>query len=186
MKPFGASNCILSERGKIMLFFTTGTEKEKTYTISAETAFNTYSDMVWRLALTKTGSKYTADDLLQEVFLKFIRKNPKFYDEKHCKAWLIRVTINISNNILNSAWNKRREELDENFFTEIQETSEVYSEVLKLPEKYRTAIHLHYYEGYSVEEISKICKTKQATVKTWLHRGRKQLEELLKGEISDV
>lgn len=165
-----------------MLFFTTGNEKEKTYIISAEDAFNTYSDMVWRLALTRLGAPHFADDILQEVFMCFLRKNPKFYNAEHCKAWLLRVTINRSNNYLKSAWNKRRAELSENFCEEMSVTSDVYYEVLKLPEKYRTAIHLHYYEGYSVEEIAKICGSKQSTVKTWLFRAREQLKEILKGE----
>lgn len=166
-----------------MLFFTTGEEKEKNFIISAEQAFNTYSDTVWRLALTKLGAPTFADDILQEVFMRFLRKKPKFYDENHCKAWLLRVTINLSNNYLKSAWNKRKTELTEEYCTEMTVTSDVYYEVLKLPEKYRTVIHLHYYEGYSVEEIAKICKAKQSTVKTWLFRGRKQLQETLKGEI---
>ncbi len=169
-----------------MLFFTTGNDKEKNYTLSAEQAFNTYSNMVWRLALTKTGSKSMADDILQDVFVAYLRKNPKFYDKEHLKAWLLRVTLNCSNNSLKSTWHSRSVELDVQYVASIENTSEVYFEVLKLPTKYRTVIHLHYYEGYSVKEIASICKTKESTIKTRLFRAREQLKQTLKGEEFDV
>ena len=163
-----------------MFFFTTGTEKH--YIMSSEQAFNKYSDMVWRLALSKTASRENADDILQDVFMKYVHKKPKFYDEEHLKAWLLRVTINCSNSFLRSPWEKKTQALDDSFYIEMKETSQVYYEVLKLPEKYRTAIHLHYYEGYSVDEIAKICKSTPATVKTWLFRGREILKQSLEGE----
>ena len=169
-----------------MLFFITGEEKNFEYEISAKEAFEKYSDTVWRLALSKTANRAYADDILQDVFLKLIRKKPKFADEEHLKAWLIRVTVNCSNNLFNSSYVKRRADLDENLSVQIEEESEVYAEVLKLPEKYRTVIHLYYYEGYSVNEISYFTKTTVSTVKTRLFRARKQLEEQLKGVEFDV
>ena len=117
-----------------MFFFTTGTEKH--YIMSSEQAFNKYSDMVWRLALSKTASRENADDILQDVFMKYVHKKPKFYDEEHLKAWLLRVTINCSNSFLRSPWEKKTQALDDSFYIEMKETSQVYYEVLKLPEKY--------------------------------------------------
>ena len=164
-----------------MFLFVTGNEKN--YSMSSEQAFNKYSDMVWRLALSKTASRENADDILQDVFMKYVHKNPKFYDEEHLKAWLLRVTINCANSFLRSPWEKNTQALDDNdFYIEMKEESQVYYEVLKLPQKYKTAIHLHYYEGYSVDEIASICKSKSATVKTWLFRGREILKQTLKGE----
>ena len=164
-----------------MFLFVTGNEKN--YILSSEQAFNKYSDMVWRLALSKTASRDNADDILQDVFMKYVHKNSKFYDEEHLKAWLLRVTINCANSFLRSPWEKKTGALDDNdFYTEMKEESQVYYEVLKLPQKYKTAIHLHYYEGYSVNEIASICKAKPATVKTWLFRGREILKQTLKGE----
>lgn len=161
-------------------------QKKDEYIVSAEEAFNTYSDMVWRLALTRLGAPHYADDVLQDVFMSFIRKKPKFTNEEHLKAWLLRVTINCSNSLVNSTWNKKKAELTETFGEEMETKSDVYYEVLKLPDKYKTAIHLHYYEGYSVEEIAKICGATVTGVKTWLHRGRNMLKETMKGEDFDV
>ena len=58
----------------------------------------------------------------------------------------------------------------------------VYRAVLELPRTYRTAIHLHYYEGYSVSEIASLTGAKEGTVKSWLSRGREKLAQALKGE----
>ena len=60
--------------------------------------------------------------------------------------------------------------------------STVYDAVLKLPEKYRTAIHLYYYEDYSVREIATVMHATESTVKSWLHRARGMLKETLGGD----
>ena len=55
-----------------------------------------YSDMVYRIALTRCGCIENAEDVFQDVFMKFSEKMPKFENEEHEKAWLIRVTINLT------------------------------------------------------------------------------------------
>ena len=67
-----------------------------------------------------------------------------------------------------------------------EEKSEVFYAVMELPVKYRTVVHLYYYEDYSVKEISKILKLKEATVKTQLRRARELLKQKLKGEYDFV
>lgn len=62
-----------------------------------EKVIKQYSDMVYRLAFARTGTKHDADDVFQEVFFRYVKKRPVFRDEEHRKAWLIRVTINCSN-----------------------------------------------------------------------------------------
>ena len=58
----------------------------------------TYADMVYKLALSQTRNPDKAQDVFQEVFLRYIR-NPKPFDsEEHRKAWLIRVTVNCCHN----------------------------------------------------------------------------------------
>ncbi len=105
--------------------------------ISIEEVLERYSSMVFRLAFSKTRSKNDAEDITQEVFLKYIKSDKKFNDEEHRKAWLLKVTINASKTLLMSAWFKRTtmfEEADE-IVTELNEKSEVYYAVLKLPAK---------------------------------------------------
>ena len=139
---------------------------------------NMYSDMVYRIALTRVKTKDIAEDIYQDVFLKFSSKLPKFKSEEHKKAWLIRVTINTSNNYLKAPWNKRNIELDENIKYEeekIENMDNVLEEVKRLPEDYQTVIN----------EIAKMISKKEGTVKTWLYRAREILKEKLKGGFED-
>lgn len=110
---------------------------------------------------------------------------PEFQSEEHKKAWLIRVTINCSKTILNSSFIKHRTELDENLSFETPERHDIYYAVLKLPIKYKTVVHLYYYENYSIKEISNILRTNENTIKSRLARARKQLEIAIKGGIED-
>lgn len=155
------------------------------YKISASEAFKKHSDMVYRLAVARVKNKYDADDILQEVFLRFIKVKDKVENDEHLKALLIRITINCSKSLLMSSWFKRTESLSESFGV-LDEYSDTLDAVLRLPKKYRTVIHLHYYMGYSVNEISSILKSKPSTVKSQLHRARKQLKIELEGEEVNV
>ena len=147
--------------------------------------FQTYGDMVYRLALVRTRSAADAEDVVQEVFLRCLRSNPSFQNAEHQKAWLIKVTVNCSKSLLGSAF--RRHSVPEDAMGELVSEDEapdstVYDAVMKLPEKYRTAIHLYYYEEYSVKEIAAAMRTTESTVKSWLHRARGLLKEELGGE----
>ena len=155
------------------------------YKISAAQAFEKHSDMVYRLAVARVKNKYDADDILQEVFLRFIKYKDKVENEEHLKALLIRITINCSKSLLTSSWFKRTEPLSESLSV-WDEYSDTLDAVLRLPQKYRTVIHLHYYMGYSVEEIAKILKSKPSTVKSQLHRARQKLKIDLKGDEVNV
>jgi len=144
-----------------------------------------HSDTVYRIALTRCGKIENAEDIFQEVFIKFSEKLPNFENEEHEKAWFIRVTINLTKNIKQSAWNKKVIALDENIAFENPEEHNVFYVVNQLPQNYRTVIYLSYYEGYKVKEIAKLMKTKEGTVKTWLFRARQMLKEKLEGGFED-
>ncbi|MBQ1821343.1 MAG: RNA polymerase sigma factor [Clostridia bacterium] len=150
-----------------------------------DTLFHTYGDMVYRLALVRTRSVADAEDVVQEVFLRCLRNNPSFESAEHQKAWLIKVAVNCSKSLLGSAF--RRHSVPEDAAGELTAEdavpdSTVYDAVMKLPEKYRTAIHLYYYEDYSVREIAEAMRSTESTVKSWLHRARGMLKEELGGE----
>ena len=157
-------------------------EKEIFY----EKIFDKYSNMVYRLAFSRTNSRYDADDILQTVFLKLVKSNVEFKDDEHIKAWLVRVTLNTSKNLLLSAFRRLTLPLEDTLAFEMKEKSEVYYAVMKLSAKYRTVIHLFYYEGFGISEIAKLLDTKEATVKTQLNRARQKLKAELKGEEFDV
>ena len=144
-----------------------------------------HSDMVYRIALTRCESVENAEDVFQDVFVKFSEKMPKFENEEHEKAWFIRVAINLTKNLKKSAWNNKVIELDENIVFETKEELDIFKTVCELPQNYKTVIYLLYYEGYKVKEISKILKTKEGTIKTWLSRAREMLKEKLEGGFGD-
>ena len=148
-----------------------------------EAAFHKYADTVYRLAFVRTGNRSDSDDILQEVFLRYMKVWGKMESEEHIKATLIRITVNCSNSLLSSAWFKKTDPLDENISVTDNNTGEsALYEVLKLPVKYRTVIHLHYYMGYSVAEIAELTKTNPSTVKTRLARARGQLKKVMEAE----
>lgn len=148
-----------------------------------EKAFNTYADTVFRLAFVRTRNISDSEDILQEVFLRYMKVWHKMENEDHIKAMLLRITVNCSNSLNTSSWFKKTVVLEENIpYNEKFNENGVLEEVLKLPKKYRTAIHLHYYCGYSVNEISKILKINPSTVKTHLSRGREILKNTLKAD----
>lgn len=148
-----------------------------------EAAFRKYADMVYRLAFVRTGSRNDSDDILQEVFLRYMKVWRKMESEEHIKVTLIRITVNCSNSLLSSFWFKKTDPLDENISVTDNNTAEnALGEVLKLPVKYRTVIHLYYYMGYSVSEIAELTKTNPSTVKTRLARARGQLKKTLEAE----
>lgn len=155
------------------------------YKITASEAFKKHSDMVYRLAFARVKNKYDADDVLQEVFLRLIKCKDQIQNDQHLKALLIRITINCSKSMLGSSWFKRTEPLSENLSVS-DEYSDTLDAVLRLPVKYRTVIHLHYYMGYGVDEISGILKSNPSTVKSQLHRARKLLKIDLEGEKVNV
>lgn len=149
--------------------------------VSKEEVVEKYFNMVYKLALSQTKDKTHADDVCQEVFLRYIRSNTKYESEEHIKAWLIRVTVNCSKNIFSNSWFQKTVPLTEEIMFENEEKGDVYYATLELPQKYRTVIHLFYYEDLSVAEIASSLKMKESTVKSQLHRGREMLKEKLKG-----
>jgi len=149
-----------------------------------ENVVKAYSDMVYRLAFSQTRNKSDADDIFQEVFLRYIRKMPQFETEEHRKAWLIRVTVNCCKKMWMSSWYKKIasfiSSLDEIITFEMKEETNLHYELQKLPMKYRAVIHLFYYEDLNIEEISKALNQKPSTIRTQLTRARYRLKEILK------
>ena len=150
------------------------------YTYTYGEVADKYIDTIYRLALSRTKTPQYAEDITQDVFVKLLSLQKDFQSEEHLKAWLLRVTINLTKDLFLSSWYKKTDKLSENITYEDKEKSDLYYAVMKLPRKYRTVIHLHYYEGYSVEETAKIIGATAGTVKSQLHRGRGMLKEIMK------
>lgn len=142
-----------------------------------------YAPAVYRLAYARTGCRADAEDVMQEVFLRMVKTRPVFASQAHAKAWLLRVASNCANDLFRLPWRRREEPLEEDMSApEGPREGSVTQAVLALPARYRIPIHLYYYEGYSVAEISKIIGKSEGTVKSRLSRARDKLREQLKEE----
>lgn len=143
----------------------------------------TYSDMVYRLAYSMVKNHFDADDIHQEVFLRYLRKKPLFQNSEHEKAWFLRITINCCKNHWKSAWVRKitgfKEEDSSSFFEMETEEYELVETVKRLPEKYRLVIHLFYYEDLPIDVISRVTGVRPSTVRTQLTRARNMLRERL-------
>ena len=147
-------------------------------------AVERWGDMVWRLALARTANVPDAEDVFQEVFLRFFRHEDELQSDEHRKAWLIRCTVNRANSLLSSPWRRKTVPLEVAAQVGVEDQyREVYSAVLSLPARYRAVIHLHYYEGLSVAEIAETLGLPEGTVKSPLSRGRAFLRDLLNEEV---
>ena len=140
-----------------------------------------YSNMVYRLAYFYTNSKYNADDIYQDVFLRYLQNKKQFENEEHKKAWLIKVK-----KLWISSWKRKIMPLNEEIKFEMEEDIGLYNEIKKLPQKYRAVIHLFYYEQYSIKDISGILEQKESTIRTWLTRARRLLKNQIKEEDFNV
>jgi len=139
-----------------------------------------HENRLYRTAFAITGNMSDAEDIVQEVFLRTYEKAPEFESEEHEKAWLIRVTVNLCNSQLRSPWYKRRWPLLESYPATEPEQHELLEQIMTLPSKYRTVIHLFYYEGYSIKDISGVTGQKESTVRCHLTRARQKLKSILK------
>ncbi len=148
-------------------------------------AVGQYSDMIRRLCMIHLKNYADTEDIFQTVFLKYVLSSVSFENEEHEKAWFIRVTINACRDLIRSFFRSRTVSLDSlaEQTTEMStEYREVLDAVLSLPQKYRDVIYLHYYEGYTAPQISKILGKNVNTIYTLLTRSKKLLKEKLGGE----
>ena len=151
----------------------------------ADRAVERYSDMVRRLCMIHLKNYADTEDIFQAVFLKYVLSSVSFENEEHEKAWFIRVTINACKDLLKSFFRSRTVSLDE-----IAEQSsempkddrEVLEAVLSLPPKYKDVVYLHYYEGYTAPQISRILGKNVSTIYTLINRSRQLLRDKLGGD----
>ena len=118
-----------------------------------EEVVNTYSDMVYRIALNILCNREDANDVMQDVFLRLVRSKSKIKSKEHIKHWLIKVSINCSKSKATESYKKNTVSI-----SEISESS------------------------MTVEEISKILGITKSGVRSRLSRGRNMLKEILEKE----
>ena len=148
-------------------------------------AVELYSDTVRRICMIHLKNYADTEDIFQNVFLKYVLSSASFENREHEKAWFIRVTINACKDLLKSFFRSKTVPLDEimELPAEIDsDDEEVLEAVLSLPKRYKDAVYLHYYEGYTAPQISRILGKNVNTVYTLLTRSKQILREKLGGD----
>lgn len=153
--------------------------------LTVDEAYKKYADRIFGAAFNVCQNQADADDVVQDTFIKYHSWKKEFSDEEHIKAWLLKVAINRARDIRTSFWRKNKvtwEDYMEDLIFEKPEDEHIFEAVMKLPQKYRTVIHLYYFEEYSITEITEILHSRVGTVKSQLSRGRLLLKQMLKEE----
>ena len=146
-----------------------------------EEVMGRYQTMVFRLAYSYTRSRSDAQDMCQEVFLRYFCSRPLFASEEHRRAWLLRVTVNRCKTHLTSWWVRRTVPLDDRIPIPEPEPLALDEALRQLAEKDRLVIHLFYYEECSTREIARMMRTTEGAVRTRLTRARQRLGKILEG-----
>lgn len=137
-----------------------------------------HMDMIFRLAFGYLKSRADADDVTQTVLLRLYKTDKAFESDAHVKNWLLRVTVNECKKLLRTPW-RRTDDFEayaETLSFDEPEYAGLFEAVMALDEKCRAAVVLHYYEGYSISEISALLRVPAGTVGTRLKRAREKLK----------
>ena len=149
----------------------------------AEALLDAHGSSILRLAYAYLHNLADAEEVLQDTMVKYLQTAPELNGPEHEKAWLLRVAANLSKNRLAYNRVRRADDVDELSETLVgqqrEDLSFVWDAVKELPVQFREVIHLHYYEGYSTEEIAKILQRNPSTVRSDLRRGREKLKTIL-------
>ena len=138
------------------------------------------SGAVYRICFLYMKNKADAEDAFQDVFLRYMTAGKRFESDEHEKAWLCRVAFNRCKDLIK----KRRKnavsiEAVPEPSSEDRHESGVLAAVLNLPDIYKEAVYLHYYEGYTASRIAEFLKCRENTVYSQLSRARSILKERL-------
>lgn len=147
-----------------------------------ETLIDQYTNTLLRTAAAILGDPYEAEDAVQDTFLRYLEKTPQFQDEGHERAWLLKVTANGCKSRLRVKKRHPTAELLDIHPAPDADSRDLLEAVMALPANQRAAVHLHYYEGYTTDEIAAILGQRPGTVRSHLSRARDNLRTKLKGE----
>lgn len=153
-----------------------------------EALYEQYATDVLRVSYFYLGSRMSAEDVTQEVFMRLMQTNPDLSPGKE-KAWLLKVALNRCRDLWRSSWHKRvllgsprleiipaRDEIEQ-----LTEKRALMQAVNALPAGEREIFLLYYYQGYSIAQTAEILNLPEGTVSSRLSRGRSKLRQYLDG-----
>jgi RNA polymerase sigma-70 factor (ECF subfamily) len=150
--------------------------------LDIENIYKAHVNTVYRVCFTYMKNAPDTEDCVSDTFIKLMKKLPPLENAEHEKAWLIRTAANICKDSLKHS-RRKNENLDdyaEKLSTDSSfEVDDVSRAVTELPDKYKSCVYLHYFEGYTSVEIAKMLKKTDSTVRYFLAQARKILKERL-------
>ncbi len=145
-----------------------------------------HENTLFRAALAILGDVQEAEDAVQDTLLRYLEQRPEFRDREHEKAWLLKVAANRCKSVLRARLRHPAVELLDVYPAPDGDGSrELMEAILSLPANQRAAVHLHYYEGYTSEEIGAILGQRPGTVRSHLSRARDALRRYLLEETGE-
>lgn len=146
-----------------------------------EKKYKLYNKLLFSIIYGYTLNEQDSNDILQDVFIKYINLDKKFDDLDSEKYYLIRMTINMCKNHYKKY--KNIEYLDNDDIPDEKNNNYVLRYIIKnLPQKYKEVIILYYYDSYDIKSISKILKISVDAVKKRLERAKDKIREELGDE----
>lgn len=144
--------------------------------------YSRQADTVYRVCYSFMKNRTDTEDMVQETFLKLLSTGKEFENQRHERAWLIVTASNLCKDNLKKLWRKNENLDDHPELTErTRQEDGVLDAILRLPEEYKDAVYLYYYEGFTTVEIARYLNCPEATVRSRLMRARKKLQIMLGG-----
>lgn len=164
-----------------------------------ETAFrelvDQYKGLVFGLTARSVPNRARAEELAQDVFLKVHRGLPYFRGESKLSTWIYRITINVlslerpdlaatSLDAVDEGGDRPRLQpgADDRAFSDLALKDRLDKAILRLPIHYQVLVNGHYMKGMRYEDLADALNMPMGTVKTHLHRAKRQLRRLLETE----
>src|SRR5690625_2373996 len=148
--------------------------------------YNRHADTIYRVCFMYMKNRHDTEDMVQNTFIRLLKDQTAFENTEHEKAWLIRTATNLCKDFFKRWWTRKVSLKNEAI--EVVEVpfkiDETLSKVMALPSKYKTAIYMYYYEGYTTVDIAKILNKKESTIRSHLYTARQRLKiEIKRDEV---
>jgi RNA polymerase sigma-70 factor, ECF subfamily len=153
-----------------------------------------YKDLVFGVIARSSVDRARIEDLAQDVFLKIYRGLPYFRGEAKLTTWIFRIVVNLLSREADARRAAREVALDvgrpdhepralDRAIPDLELRDRLEKAMARLPPNYRLLVAAHYLQDVKYEDLAEALDIPVGTVKTHLHRAKKQLRAILESEL---